>query len=318
MSTLPIDKSSKAYQIRVSEDYVGQRIDNFLFSRLKGLPKSRLYRAMRHGEIRVNKKRVKPEYRLEENDLIRIPPLRLAAEAVKKAPPTKLLEQIEQSIIYEDKGLIIINKPSGIAAHGGSGINFGVIELLRQLRPRVKYLELAHRLDRETTGCLILCKKPSILKEIHGLLREAKVEKTYLALVHGQWQGKEKRVNAPLLKNLLRSGERVVKVHEEGKPAETLFKPLKIFKDMTLVEAKPKTGRTHQIRVHAAHLGHPIAGDEKYATAEQNKEARKLGVKHLLLHAASLQFQMSTDETIAICACFDRHLSEILQGSKSY
>ncbi len=312
MSTLPIDKSSKASQIRVGEDYTGQRIDNFLFTRLKGLPKSRIYRAMRNGEIRVNKKRVKPEYRLEENDLIRIPPLRLAAETSKPAPPSKMLDQIEQSIIYEDKGLIIINKPSGIAAHGGSGINFGVIELIRQLRPRVKYLELAHRLDRETTGCLILCKKPSILKDLHEQLREAKVEKTYLALVHGQWQGKEKRVNAPLLKNLLRSGERVVKVHEEGKPAETLFKPLRIFKDMTLVEAKPKTGRTHQIRVHAAHLGHPIMGDEKYASAEQNKAARQLGVKHLLLHAASLGFELQT-ENIGICACFDEHFLTVLR-----
>jgi 23S rRNA pseudouridine955/2504/2580 synthase len=297
--------NSSIKYLKVEQDYLGQRLDNFLLKRLKGLPKSRLYRALRQGEIRINKKRVKADYRLQLNDEIRIPPLRLAVQTVR-VPKAVQLELIKQTIIYEDKGLIIINKPSGIAAHGGSGINFGVIELFRHLRPQLKFLELVHRLDRETTGCLVLAKKSSILKELHSLLVEGKVEKTYLALANGICQGQSQKVNAPLLKKQSSSGERIVIVHQAGKAAETVFKPLQNFKQATLLQARPLTGRTHQIRVHAAHIGHAIIGDEKYGSHIDNKIMREQGAKHLLLHAAALRFTLpSTGQAIAICACLD-------------
>lgn len=295
--------ASHIQPFQIDKDHVNQRIDNFLFSRLKGLPKSRLYRALRSGEIRVNKKRVNASYRLCEGDILRIPPLRVATREEKKSPPQKFSQHLADTVIYEDQNLIIINKPSGVASHGGSGIHFGVIETFRHLRPKLKFLELVHRLDRETTGCLMLAKKPSVLKALHQMLLERKIEKTYLALVKHSWKGKSQKVNAPLLKNQLSSGERIVKVHPEGKPAETLFTPLHIFSDVTLVEAKPLTGRTHQIRVHAAHIGHAIVGDTKYGATSQDK---KYEAKHLLLHAASLSFiSPGNGEHIAVCACLD-------------
>lgn len=306
------EQSSSVRYMEVGEESIDQRLDNYLFTRLKGVPKSRIYRALREGEIRVNKKRVKPEYRLQFEDQVRIPPIRVAQAQEKMPPQAVLLKKIEDSIIYEDKSLIIINKPSGIASHGGSGINFGVIELLRHLRPKLKFLELAHRLDRETTGCLMLAKKPSILKELHLMLAESKIKKTYLAVVQGQWQGGQRRINAPLLKNQLRSGERIVTVHEEGKDAETIFVPLLKHQNATLVKANPLTGRTHQIRVHALHAGHPIIGDDKYGEPQRN-----LKVKHLLLHAASLEFVLpTTGERIAICACLDEEFQRVMRTFK--
>lgn len=302
--------SSAVRLLTVPESATGQRIDNFLTSRLKGLPKSRLYRALRSGEVRVNKKRVKADYRVQAGDEIRIPPLRLSAPTQPAVPSEKLLQELANSIIYEDKDLILLNKPSGVAAHGGSGIHFGVIEALRHLYPKLKFLELAHRLDRDTSGCLLLAKKPSVLKALHEQFANGKVEKTYLALVAHAWHGQERRVNAPLQKQTLLSGERVVRITETGKAAETLFSPLKCFANATLIRAKPLTGRTHQIRVHAAHIGHPICGDPKYARSQDHV----LPVKHLLLHAASLRFvQPASGEIMAIGACLDKHFAEVLR-----
>lgn len=309
MTSKTLDSSSAEAGLTVGEDNAGQRIDNFLFSRLKGLPKSRLYRALRSGEVRVNKKRIKADYRLQTGDYVRLPPLRLPQAKEAVAPAAGFLKALENAVIFENNQLIIVNKPAGVAAHGGSGIRLGLIEAFRHLRPKNKYLELVHRLDRETTGCIILAKKPSVLKDLHQQLLEGRVEKTYLALVHGRWQGGARRIDAPLLKNQLSSGERIVKVHPEGKASKTDFKPLQLFAKATLVEAKPKTGRTHQIRVHAVHAGRPIIGDEKYAHDQE-----PIGkVKHLLLHAASIRFELA-GETIAVGACLDAEFQRVLQG----
>lgn len=291
-------------QLTVEEEYVGQRIDNFLFTRLKGAPKSRVYRAIRGGEVRVNKKRIAVSYKLQLGDVIRIPPLRLAKPEEKGRPGDALLNLLARSILYEDKQLIIINKPSGMAAHGGSGIHFGAIETMRHLRPKEKFLELVHRLDRDTSGCMMIAKKPSVLKVLQAMLSHGLIQKRYLAVVQGVWQGGDKKVQAPLLKNVLQSGERLVKVHSEGKASETLFHPLKISAHATLVEVTPKTGRTHQIRVHAQYIKHPVLGDDKYG---DKQASTALGVKRLLLHAASLQFQLpETGQVIAVCACLDQ------------
>lgn len=294
----------------VTPAHLDQRIDNFLITRLKGLPKSRLYRALRSGEVRVNKKRVKPSYRLKEGDEVRIPPLRLSAPKDVVKPSENFLKILENSIIYEDKNILILNKPSGVASHGGSGIRMGVVEGFRCLRPKAPFLELVHRLDRDTTGCIILAKKSSILKELHGLFVKGDVKKTYLALVEQPWKGGKRSVDEPLLKVEIASGERVVKIHPDGKPAKTIFKPLRVFANASLIEASPKTGRTHQIRVHIAHLGHPILGDDKYG---RGKESHLLGVKHLLLHAASLQFELN-GEKFYISACLDGEFKKVLKN----
>ncbi|HVV68398.1 MAG TPA: RluA family pseudouridine synthase [Gammaproteobacteria bacterium] len=310
------DITPNVHWLIVESHSEGQRIDNFLFSRLKGVPKSRIYRALRNGEFRANKKRITADYRLHAGDSIRIPPLRVATRETPAKPAANLIKLLAEAVIYEDKDIIIVNKPSGIAAHGGSGIHFGVIELLRHLHPKLKFLELVHRLDRDTTGCLMLAKKPSILKELHQLLAHGQVEKTYLALVAHPFNGKERRIKAALQKNLLRSGERVVTVNAEGKPAETIITPLEVFTHTSLIAAKPLTGRTHQIRVHAAHIGHSILGDEKYGDRKMDKA---LGVKHLLLHAAALKFVMPTSgKAIAVCACLDQHFQEVLKKMRGF
>jgi 23S rRNA pseudouridine955/2504/2580 synthase len=300
---------------QITENHAGQRLDNFLIGHFKGVPKSRLYRALRDGEVRVNKRRAKPDYRLQLNDLVRLPPLRLpeAAELGKASLWQQRL--IEQNILSETEGLLIINKPAGMAVHGGSGVNFGVIETLRQLRPKAKFLELVHRLDRDTSGCLMIAKKRSTLVQLHELLQTHQVEKVYLALVKGKWQGGMREINAPLLKNQLQSGERMVRVSEEGKEALSLFEPLQRFKSATLMKVTLKTGRTHQIRVHAAYAGHPLAGDEKYGDKEFNRHMRQLGLKRLFLHAASLTFSLPEKEQIALCACLDKELQDFLKSA---
>ncbi len=292
--------ATKVQIIQIDEDRAGQRIDNFLLNRLKGVPKSRIYRLLRKGEVRVNKGRIKASYRLEAGDEVRIPPVRQGEPAKTREPGANVLSLIENSILAEEKGFLVLNKPSGIAVHGGSGLNYGVIEALRKLRPDAPYLELAHRLDRETSGILIIAKKRSVLRELHGLLRgeAGGMEKRYLALVQGQWQGGERRVDAPLLKNTLRSGERVVTVSQEGKTALSLFRPVTIYghagdNGASLVEVDLKTGRTHQIRVHAAFIGHPIAGDEKYGDADFNRAMKEKGLRRLFLHAQTVEFSLS-------------------------
>ncbi len=229
----------KVQNVQIDEDRAGQRIDNFLLNVLKGVPKSRIYRILRKGEVRVNKGRIKPSYRLQAGDDVRIPPVRLGEPAKVSAPGQRVLSLIENSILVEEKGFLVLNKPSGLAVHGGSGLNYGVIEALRALRPDAPYLELVHRLDRDTSGALIIAKKRSVLRELHALLRgdkDEKMEKKYLALVKGRWQGGKRRIDAPLLKNTLKSGERVVRVSEEGKSALSLFEPSKLYSDASLIE----------------------------------------------------------------------------------
>jgi len=295
----------KASTIQVDEDQAGQRVDNFLLNHLKGVPKSRIYSMLRKGEVRVNKGRIKASYRLEAGDSVRIPPVRQGEPAKTREPGRNVLSLIENSILAEDKGFLVLNKPSGIAVHGGSGLNYGVIEALRKLRPDAPFLELVHRLDRETSGILVIAKKRSVLRELHGLLRGEKggMDKRYLALVRGCWQDGARRVDAPLLKNTLRSGERLVKVSPEGKPALSLFRPVTIYEQVgesgaSLVEVELKTGRTHQIRVHAASIDHPIAGDEKYGDTNFNRLIKEKGLHRLFLHAKSVAFSLSGDDQI--------------------
>ncbi|MET1255581.1 23S rRNA pseudouridine(955/2504/2580) synthase RluC [Aliikangiella maris] len=282
-------------QIRkIDENHHGQRIDNYLFNQLKGVPKSRVYRILRKGEIRVNKKRVKAEYKLQSGDSLRIPPIRLEEKAeTPKIHNLDRVQQLESLIIDETPQYLILNKPSGMAVHGGSGVSFGVIEALRALRPREKFLELVHRLDRDTSGCLLVAKRRTYLTHFHELLRSKTMQKEYLALVIGEWDNEKNLINAPLKKNQLRSGERFVSVDKTGKPSETRFKCLKRLGQFSLIKAMPMTGRTHQIRVHAQYAGYPLLGDDKYVlNDEQRQLAEELNVKTFCLHASKLTFSL--------------------------
>lgn len=287
--TNPSPPTSGVQLLEVAPELAGQRIDNFLRTQLKGVPKTLIYRILRKGEVRVNKGRIKPEYKLQAGDIVRVPPLRLAERDEPEPLAQGLLQRLEAAIVYEDKALIVLNKPAGIAVHGGSGLNYGVIEAFRQLRPEAKDLELVHRLDRDTSGLLMIAKKRSMLRHLHEALRGDGVDKRYMALVRGHWATAKKQVSAPLLKSNLRSGERMVEVNPEGKEALTVFRVLRRFGEFaTLVEAKPVTGRTHQIRVHTQYAGHSIAGDSKYGDDDFTKEIRELGGKRLFLHAYEL------------------------------
>lgn len=306
--------TSGVQMLEVPPELAGQRIDNFLRTQLKGVPKTLIYRILRKGEVRVNKGRIKPEYKLQAGDVVRVPPLRLAEKDEPVPLAQGLLERLEAAIIYEDKALIVLNKPAGIAVHGGSGLSFGVIEALRQLRPDVGELELVHRLDRDTSGLLMVAKKRSMLRHLHRELRGDGVDKRYMALVRGRWDTSKKQVNAPLLKNTLRSGERMVEVTDEGKEALTLFRVLRRFGDFaTLVEAKPVTGRTHQIRVHARHAGHCIAGDNKYGDEEFSSAIRDLGGKRLFLHAYALKVPLPDGGELTLEAPVDELWSRTLE-----
>ncbi len=284
-------KNQEVLLVCVEPGFGGQRIDNFLLRILKGVPRSYVYRILRRGEVRVNKGRKKVGYRLQEGDIVRIPPVRVAEEEVTPSVGKRQLEQLEQSIIYEDERLLVLSKPSGMAVHGGSGLSFGVIEAFRQLRPDQRQLELVHRLDRDTSGCLLISKKRSALRVLHELMRSNAIDKRYLALVSGKWHGDKADIDVPLLKNTLRGGERVVMVDPRGKQAQTRFRVRERFHRCTLLEARLMTGRTHQIRVHAAHLGTPILGDRKYGDQDANKAMHNQGLKRLFLHAESICFR---------------------------
>jgi len=301
--------------IEVDAEYQGQRIDNFLIARLKGVPKSVIYRVLRKGEVRVNKGRIKPEYKLQAGDSIRVPPLTLAAEPDAVSVKLTQVKTLESHILYEDNELIVLDKPSGMAVHGGSGLSFGVIEALRALRPQAKHLELVHRLDRDTSGCLLIAKKRSILTALHEQLRNKVVEKKYWALVNGQWDGKVKKVTEPLKKNTLQSGERIVRVDEQdGKPSETRFKVLTRYEQGCLLECFPVTGRTHQIRVHTACKGHPIACDDKYGDNTFTAEMQALGLNRLFLHARLISFQHPVSgERLTFEAPLDKPLAALLK-----
>jgi 23S rRNA pseudouridine955/2504/2580 synthase len=312
--TNPAPAASAVQFLEVEPELAGQRIDNFLRTRLKGVPKTLIYRILRKGEVRVNKGRIKPDYKLQAGDVVRVPPLRMS-EPDEPAPLAQgLLERLEAAIVYEDKGLIVLNKPAGIAVHGGSGLSYGVIEAFRQLRPDAKELELVHRLDRDTSGLLMIAKKRSMLRHLHEALRGDGVDKRYLALVRGSWPTSKKRVSAPLLKNTLRSGERMVEVNDEGKEALTLFRVVRRFGEFaTLVEASPITGRTHQIRVHARHAGHSIAGDPKYGDEAFDREIRDLGGKRLFLHAHSLRLTLPDGTELTVEAPVDEFWAATLE-----
>ena len=273
----------------VGSEESGQRIDNYLIRWLKGVPKSHIYRILRSGEVRVNKGRIGPDYRVQDGDRVRVPPIRTAQPDKLAAP--KSGSRITFDILYEDAALLVINKPSGLAVHGGSGISLGAIEQLRAVRPEAKFLELVHRLDRDTSGVLMFAKKRSALVALHEQLREGRVRKIYLALVRGHWRDAKRAVKAPLQKHLLANGERRVAVNEkEGQTAHTIFRLRKTWPDSTppfsLLEAELKTGRTHQIRVHLAHLDFPIAGDDKYGDFTLNKTIKKQILKRMFLHAS--------------------------------
>ena len=301
------------HYVSITEDSAGQRIDNFLLTHLKGVPKSHIYRILRKGEVRANKKRIAPSYKLQAGDQIRLPPLQIETAPVPPRPGNQLMDFLAGRILYEDKHLLIINKPSGIPVHGGSGVKLGVIEALRCIYPKLPQLELAHRLDLETSGCLILAKKPSILRELHELLRARKVEKIYWTLTKGHWKKTALKVEVPLLKNQLASGERIVRVNSEGKPSLTFFHPLQEFANTSLMEVTLETGRTHQIRVHAQYRGHPVAGDEKYGDKELNKQLREMGLRRLFLHAYSIRFTLpSSGEEIRVVAPLDDELEQCL------
>ena len=266
----------------------GQRIDNYLIRWLKGVPKSHVYRILRSGEVRVNKGRIGPDYRVQSGDKVRVPPIRTAAPAAAGAP--KSGARVKFDLLYEDAALLVINKPSGLAVHGGSGISLGAIEQLREARPEAKFLELVHRLDRDTSGVLMFAKKRSALVALHEQLREGRVQKIYLALVRGHWRDAKRAVKVPLQKHLLANGERRVSVHDNGQAAHTIFRLRESWPHATppfsLHEAELKTGRTHQIRVHLAHLEFPIAGDDKYGDFALNKVLKKQILRRMFLHAS--------------------------------
>jgi 23S rRNA pseudouridine955/2504/2580 synthase len=276
--------------VQISDDAAGQRLDNFLLARLKGVPKSHVYRLLRKGEVRVNKGRAKPDYRLEAGDVVRLPPVRRPEAGTTPPRGRSAGVRLETQILHEDDRLIVLDKPSGIAVHGGSGLSHGVIEAMRAARPDAPYLELVHRLDRETSGCLLIAKRRSMLRALHDLLREGRVEKRYLALVKGRWELGQVRLEDRLRKSI-RGGERVVTVDEGGKTAASIFRPVEIGSAASLLEVRIMTGRTHQIRVQAAEAGHPLAGDERYGDREYNRKMKTLGLDRLFLHAASVGWE---------------------------
>ncbi len=273
-------------------DDAGQRLDNYLARTLKGVPRSMIYRILRRGEVRVNKGRVSPSYKLKPGDVIRIPPVRVSAGPVTvPSSNLHLVQDLKERILYEDELFLVVDKPAGIAAHGGSGIEFGLIEALRALKPENSFLELAHRLDRETSGCLIVAKRRSALRSLHEQFRQRLVKKRYLTLVPGRWDRRQKLIEAPLKRNELRSGERMVEVNfREGAPSATSFEVVEYLDDATLLAAMPHTGRTHQIRVHCAYARHPVGGDQKYGDEIFNARLKSLGLKRMFLHAARITF----------------------------
>jgi len=277
--------------VRIDGERAGQRLDNFLLGQFKGAPRSLVYRVLRTGQVRVNGKRAKPDQRLEAGDEVRLPPVRLGERETPAAPHQGQLDRLEDAIVFEDERLLVLNKPSGVAAHGGSGVSFGAIELMRAARPN-QALELVHRLDRDTSGVLVLAKKRSALLELQKLLREGGVTKRYLALLVGRLASTGFTVDLPLERSK-QGGERMVRVGDEGKESVSHFRLVERRGGHSFVEVGIDTGRTHQIRVHAAHIGHPVAGDDKYGDREANKRLKeKAGLRRLFLHAAMMEFTL--------------------------
>lgn len=293
--------------LTVADEFAGQRLDNFLITALKGAPRTLVYRIVRTGEVRVNKGRVKPDYRIQAGDIIRVPPLRVSEEKPAARPTTGLQKLLAGRIIHDDDNLLVINKPAGLAVHGGSGISIGLIEALRALRPeQAASLELVHRLDRDTSGLIMVTGHRALLRALHGQLRDGDMDKRYVALLSGRLSGSQHRVDAPLLKVERPTGEAVVRVSREGKTAITIFTVLERFKDATLVEAHLLTGRTHQIRVHAQHLGHPLVGDDKYGRDADNAAFKARGLARLFLHARALRLTLPSGKKLALEAPLDQ------------
>lgn len=294
----------------------GQRLDNYLLKILKGVPRSHVYRILRRGEVRVNRGRIRADYRLQPGDKVRIPPVRRTTgnAAARKTAPVN--HGLEGAILYEDERILVLNKPPGMAVHGGSGLSYGIIEALRAERPAAPYLELVHRLDRETSGCLMIAKRRSELRILHELLRQGQVEKNYLALVRGYWTKGHFAVDFALRKNQLSSGERIVRIDPEGKPSRSRFKPVSTLDHASLVEVELESGRTHQIRVHAAEIGHPLAGDTKYGDPVFNRAMKKkYGLKRLFLHASSIAYRNpATGRGVHVNAPLADDLRSTLEG----
>ena len=285
------ESGSGVRMVQVADDRDGQRIDNFLTGQLKGVPKSLIYRLLRTGQVRINGKRAKPDTRISEGDEVRIPPVRTATPAAPGTPAKSQLQRIEQAIVHEDRDFLVLDKPAGIASHGGSGVSFGAIELLRAARPG-DTLELAHRLDRDTSGVLVFARRRAALIELQALIRDGQITKQYLALLCGHPKRAKFDVNVPLRKSTLQGGERMVRVDDNGKPALTAFRVIDTFAQASLAEVTLYTGRTHQIRVHSQHAGHPVAGDEKYGLRDCNQALRGSGLRRLFLHAARFEFAL--------------------------
>ncbi|MCP5197880.1 MAG: RluA family pseudouridine synthase [Gammaproteobacteria bacterium] len=305
--------SSGVRHLEITPEYMGQRLDNLLLRELKSAPKSLIYKIIRKGEVRLNGGRVQPSHRLQVGDVLRIPPIRLTEREERPfTPPLRLAEQLRAAILYEDRELLVLDKPAGLAVHKGSGVDYGVIEILRVLRSDEPFLELAHRLDRETSGCLALARTPTALRQIQQAFRAGQVEKRYLALVCGYWNRGSREVNQPLRRNVLRGGERMVEVLGDGKPALTRFRPISLYRSASLLEAWIATGRTHQIRVHATHIGYPLAGDSKYGDMTFNRMmAECYGLRRLFLHAHSLSLPLGGRD-IAVSAPLDAELKAVL------
>ena len=304
-----MSETYKAQMLVVPERQDGQRLDNFLLRELKGLPRSRVYRLIRTGEVRVNRGRCKPDTRLARGDQVRVPPYAGRRPANAGTPTDKLKQRLEDSVLFEDEALLVLNKPAGMPVHGGSGIALGLIEALRQTRPEWMEVELAHRLDRDTSGCLIIAKQVDFLRHIQAELRAGEVKKTYLALVHGAWPERLEKIDLPLRKNELASGERIVRADPGGKSALTTFQVRERFPEATLLQVGLETGRTHQIRVHCQSAGHPIIGDEKYGKSAAIRHNR------LALHAWRLAFRPTPKtESIHFEAPCDRHFTQLLQS----
>ncbi|MCY4264678.1 MAG: RluA family pseudouridine synthase [Gammaproteobacteria bacterium] len=311
-------KHNQVQFVCIEPAHYGQRLDNFLFRHLKGLPRSRIYRLIRRGEVRINKKRSKPNTRLNKGDMVRIPPHEPMQHDIPPKPGSGLCELIERSVLHEDENLLIINKPAGIAVHGGSGIRLGLIEAIRQIKPQWQDTELVHRLDRDTSGCLVLCKNLNFLRDLQAQLKNTSVKKDYLALVFGQWPGDLHEVVAPLQKNILSSGERMVQVDRDGKKSVTRIVVQQRYQQATLIQATPKTGRTHQIRVHCQVSKHSIVGDTKYRAGHERSPNQLLHYKSLCLHAQRIAFKKPfSDQLIVVEAPLHEHLVKLLNSIKN-
>ena len=300
---------------KIDAQQAGRRIDNFLYSQLQGIPRSRIYRMLRKGEVRVDGRRVKQDYRLKEGQQVRIPPVNLLPQTPGPAPSSYLLDLLRNSIVYEDKGLLAINKPAGLVVHSGTGRSYGVIELLRIIKgDEAKQLQLVHRLDRETSGVLLVAKDMRTLSLLHDIFRGREVRKFYQALLIGHLHRKTLRVDLPLTRNRLKSGERLSRVNEHGKGALTIFQQVRRIKDTTLVDVEIYSGRTHQIRVHAAAIGHPVVGDEKYGSHDQNRKFKRYGLKRQFLHASSISLpEYNGEKSFTIRAPLAGDLVEFLE-----